>query len=287
MIVISPDEEHDRDVEEAVEILGPPSRSPSPSPQISSRRPRIAREATLASSNHTLASSPMISDTVPSAIRSELSPGPDMSYHSSGSSPGVVSTTSSPPLSPRPINSSDDLERFRDLFYRPPALAERRPSSSSTPSSEAPSRPSMSRKASGSIPIELGNAARSTRSLSGLTSLARQLSENLGELQDQEEAEAMRAEYGARGSPRWTSRYDGLVEEPEDDERRLPPELASLSSRTGLSPKSPLRLPLDADLVLSQPVDVVPEDVESSRASSLLEMPIEDDSARTCYPLFM
>ncbi|KAI0737435.1 hypothetical protein C8Q80DRAFT_1276439 [Daedaleopsis nitida] len=41
--------------------------------------------------------------------------------------------------------------------------------------------------------------------------------------------------------------------------------------------QSPLRLPLEEDLALSQPVHMIPEDMESSRAPSMLEMPLDDE----------
>ncbi|KAI0715896.1 hypothetical protein C8T65DRAFT_642804 [Cerioporus squamosus] len=234
MVVISPDEEVE---EEMADMLHPRSMSGSGVDSSGRRRPKMLREATQGSSNHTLASSPM-SSINPPAFRPELL-ARERSFNSSGSSPGVVSTQSSPPLSPRPINSSDDLERFRDLFYRPPE--------SRTPSSED-AVPTVSRRPSGSIPIELN--ARSTRSLSGLTTLARQLSDREHEL---EEADP---------------RYGGLAgQRPQDLGPDPPGVLSQSSSRSGYlrDAQSPLRLPLDEDMVLSQPIDVVPEDVESSQ----------------------
>ncbi|KAI0715891.1 hypothetical protein C8T65DRAFT_642778 [Cerioporus squamosus] len=242
MVVISPDEEVE---EEMADMLHPRSMSGSGVDSSGRRRPKIIN---------------------PPAFRPELL-ARERSFNSSGSSPGVVSTQSSPPLSPRPINSSDDLERFRDLFYRPPE--------SRTPSSED-AVPTVSRRPSGSIPIELN--ARSTRSLSGLTTLARQLSVNLEEMQDREHE----LEEADRASPMWGARYGGLAgQRPQDLGPDPPGVLSQSSSRSGYlrDAQSPLRLPLDEDMVLSQPIDVVPEDVESSRASSMLELPIEDDGS--------
>ncbi|TFK80902.1 hypothetical protein K466DRAFT_503075 [Polyporus arcularius HHB13444] len=259
-MVISPNEESD---EETADMLHPHSRlGPGVDPS-GRRRPKLSREVTQGSSNHTLASSPM-SSINPPAFR----PKRERSFTSTDSSPGVVSNQSSPPLSPRPTNSSDDLERFRDLFYRPPE--------SRTPSSED-SLPPVSRRPSGSIPIELN--ARSTRSLSGLTTLARQLSVNMEEMQDRE----YELEEADRVSPMWGTRYGGLAGQRPDDLGPDPPGvLSQSSSRSGYlrGAQSPLRLPLDEDMVLSQPIEVVPEDVESSRASSMLELPIEDDDVR-------
>lgn len=184
--------------------------------------------------------------------------------HSSGSSPGAVSHDSSPPLSPRAINTSDDLERFKDLFYRP----ERQRSQDS--------RPSMgSRQTSGSIILDVGSQ-RSTRS--GLSTLARQLSEELEEL---------RQEYGSpehdRDSQRsWGRRFGGLrgpqPDEVDEDTSNRDVVLAQLSnSPEGLRPTdSPVQMPIDVSFV--SPEGNIPEDVESSRASSILEIsPLNDE----------
>ncbi|CDO71406.1 hypothetical protein BN946_scf184908.g164 [Trametes cinnabarina] len=262
MVIISLDEEVE---EEMADMLHPRSMSGSGVDSSGRRRPKMLREATQGSSNHTLASSPM-SSINPPAFRPELLAW-ERSFNPSGSSPSVVSTQSSPPLSPHPINSSDDLERFRDLFYRPPE--------SRMPSSED-AVPTVSHRPSGSIPIELN--ARSTRSLSGLTTFAHQLSINLEEMQDREHE----LEEADRVSPMWGARYGGLAgQRPQDLGPDPPGVLSQSSSRSGYlhDAQSPLRLPLDEDMVLSQPIDVVPEDVESSRASSMLELPIEDNGS--------
>ena len=179
---------------------------------------------------------------------------------SSGSSPGAVSHDSSPPQSPRVINTSDDLERFKNLFYKPERQA----------SQDSSQRPSMgSRQASGSIILDVGSQ-RSTRS--GLSTLARQLSEELEEL---------RQEFGShehdRDSQRsWGRRFGGL-RGPQPDEMDEDPSnrnvvLAQLSnSPEGLHPtESPVQMPIDVSFV--SPEGNIPEDVESSRASSILEM---------------
>ena len=231
-------------------------------------RPRMnRREATRSSSNHTLASSPMEFVNPPSF---RLQPNDDRltaNGHSSGSSPGVISHDSSPPLSPRSINANDDLERFRDLFYQPPPRA----SSPDDGSEVAFRRPAPSRQPSSSV---------STRSVSGLTTLARQLAEDLEEIRHFSGENMDDIE----GSPMFGRRVGGL--------RGLRPENASPdpnvvlsgpSSGAGTPPEAsspPLRFPLDQTASLAQPTINVPEDVEeSSRASSVLEYsPQESDS---------
>ena len=84
--------------------------------------------------------------------------------HSSGSSPGMHSQSSSPQMSPRPLGSVDDLDHFRDLFYRPTV------------------RRTDGAGSSGAAPSTLSWDMSSHRNGSGLTSLARQLSVELEEL---------------------------------------------------------------------------------------------------------
>ncbi|KAI0367408.1 hypothetical protein BV20DRAFT_950322 [Pilatotrama ljubarskyi] len=263
IVVLSPEQEP---VEEDLGMLSPHSKASSGVLESRGRRPGVTREATQVSSNHTLASSPM--ENVNPPVFRKVPSASQRSFNSSGSSPGVVSQQSSPPLSPRPITNNDDLDRFRDLFYRPPE--------SRTPSSED-SLPPISRRPSGNIPIEL--TARSTRTLSGLTSLARQLNENIEEM---EAYEAMGEGYERdRASPMWGARYGGLGGQRPDDLGPEPTQVLSQSppgliyEREGTG--TPLRLPIHANLALSQPSDNIPEDVESSRASSMLELPVEED----------
>ncbi|KAI0084078.1 hypothetical protein BDY19DRAFT_1060601 [Irpex rosettiformis] len=221
------------------------------------RRPSLSHASSggVASINNTTASSPLGHLNPPLFRRGA-------SNTSSGSFPGAMSHESSPPLSPRVISNSDDLERFKDLFYRP----ERQRSQDSS------QRPSIgSRQASGSIILDVGSQ-RSTRS--GLSTLARQLSEELEEL---------RHGYGShehdrdRDSQRsWGRRFGGLRGPQPDEEDEDPSNrevvLAQLSnSPEGMHPtESPVQMPIDITFV--SPEGNIPEDVESSRASSILEM---------------
>ena len=221
-------------------------------------------------SNHTLASSMLENEHTPSS-RHALPPH-ERSFNSSRSSPGLVSTQSSPPLSPHLFQSSD-LQEFKDLFYKP--------ENSSPPQERAP----ISRNQSlGSFQIDLNMSMnmRSTRSVSGLTTLARRLDQNAEEMPDEEGFD-----------PMWEALHGAEAGRRLGDVGRERPEMVSKSSSgsgsgSGLGyrregTQSPLRLPIDADLVLSQPVDVVPTDVESSRASSMLELPLEENPARESY----
>ncbi|KAH9923447.1 uncharacterized protein BXZ73DRAFT_91452 [Epithele typhae] len=227
VVVISPSAEEDGIVE-ARDILGVRSRTDSSN--VGGRRPGMTpRETTGTSSNHTLASSTMESVDPPTF---QVAPSPNPS-HRSGSSPGEVSISSSPPVSPHPFSATEnDMQQFRDLFYRPPL--ERSPEHGQPPVHHTKT----------SIPIEL-SGGRSTRSLSGLTTLARQLSVNLGELQDHEEA---LEQLEGRGSP-WST---ASVYSRGEDGQPMPVRVGSQSSslRSGFrreGGQSPLRLPLDAE----------------------------------------
>ena len=218
-------------------------------------------------SNQTVASSPM-DHVIPPAFRRTASGMSRTSFStklgSSGSSPGMMSRDSSPPQSPRPLNTSEDLERFRDLFYRPSHS-----NSSESMAQGAADRPGPVSR-SGSITFDV--ASQSTRS--GLSTLVRQVSEDL---------EEVRQLYNSRDdlvdeASIWGRRQGGVRgPRPLHDRDSDPPNVVLArfaSSHSGSSPRSeydsPLRLPIDTSFV--SPSTNIPEDVESSRASSLLEL---------------
>ncbi|KAH9924070.1 uncharacterized protein B0H18DRAFT_1095185 [Fomitopsis serialis] len=203
------------------------------------------REATRSSSNHTLASSPMDSVNPPSFRAQPTEERLTTNGQSSGSSPGMISHDSSPPLSPRSFNASDDLERFRDLFYQPPP----RPETPEEARLDTFSPPTPSRQPSSGV---------STRSVSGLTTLARQLADDIDELR-QISRDSMD---DSEASPMWGRRFGGLRGQPH-------PEASS----------PPLRFPIDRTASLAQPTINVPEDVEeSSRASSIIQYASYEES---------
>ncbi|TCD63367.1 hypothetical protein EIP91_005620 [Steccherinum ochraceum] len=222
-----------------------------------------------AASSQALVSSPL--DSTP-PFRRRGSSGGRLSTgdhgRSSGSSPGLISQASSPPLSPRPLPVPGDLDRFRDLFYRPADRA-------SSVSSDSPlSRPGPSSRQN-SLPLDVSSTA--SRSVSGLTNLARQLSEDLEELREVERDRS--SERDSRDSRMWGRRFGGLRgERPEDmDDPNLilsPSQLSSDSSSPGGSATLPLRLPTDTSFVdpsSNYPEDIRMDETESSRASSVLE----------------
>jgi serine/arginine repetitive matrix protein 2 len=159
--------------------------------------------------------------------------------HSSGSSPGLHSQSSSPQMSPRPLGSVDDLDHFRDLFYRPTV------------------RRTDGAGSSGAAPSTLSWDMSSHRNGSGLTSLARQLSVELEEL-------------NARFDP-----TDGTPLE------QTPDGLQFILSEARDSGSLGDMLTLDRERLLAfRPSFNFPEDVDSFRSSSsvLRRSPGEDDT---------
>lgn len=181
-------------------------------------------------------------------------PTPLRHMESSGSSPGL-SNDSSPPLTPRPLGRLDDLERFQDLFYNPLATRPELPAAP-VPLSEPEDQP-------------FAVSPILTRNRSQLTTLVRQLSEDLNELRNEERV------------PDHDDLFGGL----NDEHSRGPLISVGRSSWSDgsssvlgsthlfLSTLPPLH-PLDQPDVPSR--DNFPEDVESEVSSLSDRIPEED-----------
>ncbi|KAF7352626.1 hypothetical protein MVEN_01228300 [Mycena venus] len=201
--------------------------------------------------NHTAASSPV--DPAVSHEHRLTPPTPPLPiYHPSDSScsPVQQSEASSPPRSPPPIGSVDDLDEFRDLFYKPNLTDE---------VLNNLSRPVSGRQNSITWDIASTTRTQRTRTGSGLTSLARQLSQEFEELRairHQEHAGSVDSESSISRFSRFPTEADlqfvfadsrsELLRAIEPVRPQLPPEAMS-----AFHPSSHL-----------------PEDVVSSRASS-------------------
>ena len=207
---------------------------PSPLPHATSDNPDAASPRT--------ASSGQVN---PSAFSVPLTPVWGM--EPSGSSPGL-SNSSSPPLTPGTLERLDDLERFQDLFYNPTAHRSRSPEMSTTV-----------------LSAELEDLRFTTspanlaRSRSQLTTLVRQLSQDLHELRNEELA----------GN-------DGRLVGVSDEQWRNPvistgPPSSSGSSRPALGPihtfLPTLSIRHSFDQPLSSSRQNFPEDVESELSS--------------------
>lgn len=223
-------------------------------------------------SNHTLASSPPNSINPPAFRQSpESAVGiGGIQEQSSGSSPAMISHDSSPALSPRPINFSDDLERYRDLFFQPVSR------SGSPSAADRPVVPPESRDGASDITSQL------KRTASGLAHLARQLHEDLEEFQYRPRLSADSMD--THSSPIWGRRYGGLRGGQRGDTTDPNIILSRSSSHSPPGGIVPLRLPAEhpsADHELVAMSDI-PEDVHSTRGSSDLELsPYTEDDAGT------
>ncbi|KAJ7180298.1 hypothetical protein C8R43DRAFT_396420 [Mycena crocata] len=211
--------------------------------------------------NHTVGSSPV--DPTVSHVHRLTPPTPPLPTN--GSSPAMESATSSPPRSPPPIGSVDDLDDFRDLFYKPNLTDE---------VLNNLSRPSSTRQAS--ITWDLASTTRTqrTRTGSGLTSLARQLSQEFEELRairHRTTSESMESESSISRFSRFPTENDIQFIFTESEMAR------SIS-------EDPIRPPLpEATLSAFQPSSHLPEDVESSRTSSPMNGQLDDDEEHASF----
>lgn len=221
--------------------------------------PQAARKPSDPQSAHTFASSPLMHSSTPP---------PDLPRNESAWSnevyvPRTTSTSPespSPPISPHPLGNPDDLENFYDLFYRPN------------------SKPAPARQSSGSSSASPSGSHR-RRAGSGLTSLARQLNEEFEQMTNERE--------GSQYSRSSTMDLPGSISRRPTDstlefvfEETSQP--ASLSSTGGVS------LIGRSTISAFHPSPVyIPEDVESSRASSPLELEEDDTGTESLSPLKM
>lgn len=186
-------------------------------------------------------------------------------------SPAVTSTTStsSPRVTAHHFSSPTDLESFQDLFYRPNNHLRPSPSEAAFP--DTPSPPNISTTA-------WDRNMQGRRTESGLTSLARQLSEEFELMALERERSSSQYSF-----TRSSSRQQGshISRRPTDGSLQFVFEEASQSES----------LPeLDDDhpaIHAFQPSGSLPEDVESSRASSLIErMKTEDEDDTGTGPTY-
>ena len=176
---------------------------------------------------------------------------------STGSSPGL-SNNSSPPLTPRPLDRLDDLERFQDLFYNPTPT---RPQSFGSPPVAVPATEPEDRFSASPVNLTSGG--------SQLTTLVRQLSEDLYELRNEEPI--------LEDDGRLDGQNDGQSGDPltsvgsPSTQNGSPPALGvTYSFLSNLSPRHPLDRPVASSR------QNFPEDVESELSSLSDRIPEED-----------
>ncbi|KAJ7240333.1 hypothetical protein B0H12DRAFT_1134986 [Mycena haematopus] len=215
-----------------------------------------SRSSNAKDTNHTATSSPV--DPTVSHEHQLTPPTPPLpsNYHQSdSSSPVQHSAASSPPRSPPPVGSVDDLDQFRDLFYKPHLTDEvvnnlSRPASGRQPSitwDMASTKASTTR-------------TQRTRTGSGLTTLARQLSQEFEELRvmrQQTRSESLDSESSISRFSRFPTEND--IQFVFADSRS--DMLRSIGEQVQSDPSSEAMLAF-------HPSNHLPEDVVSSRASS-------------------
>lgn len=175
-------------------------------------------------------------------------------------SPSPIGTSGSPSprLSPHSLGSPNDLDSFHDLFYKPTAP--------STPM-EKEDHP-MSSSSGPLLTSEI--ALRSRRTGSGLTSLARQLSEEYEHM----ERERTNSQYSYSSSSGRAA--SGLVRRPTNSSLKFVfEEMPRSASPMAEEVEEGEEVDPDATEVF-KPAFRVPEDVHSS-ASSIVERPVEDE----------
>ncbi|KAI0247995.1 hypothetical protein BJV78DRAFT_1156825 [Lactifluus subvellereus] len=214
-------------------------------------------------SNHTISSSPVETLDPPVFTASMLT------YSSLGDEPLPGSHASSPQQSPPPLSRLEDLDRYRNLFYRP------RPSGSSrTPSDE---HPRVSSRDTGSLDV---NPTGSVSSASGLVGPTRQLG---GEFEAMLDVRHLDGTGSLRDSPprMWGLRYGGTRGGDGTGTRTDPNVVLSVASDLEMNSPEVTRLPLSLHRNLGRPSDAsltihIPQDVESRASSVLDRSEIED-----------
>lgn len=178
----------------------------------------------------------------------------------------VTSTSSSPHLTPRHLGSLHDLECFQDLFYRPNNQLRK-----SSNNMDEPAFPDTSPPPNFSTAAWDRHMRTSRNTESGLTTLARQLSE---------EVEMMALERERLGSQYSASMSSPLSRQQSRSVCSRQPTEGSLQFVFEDAGQSEL---LDHPATHAfQPSDNLPEDVESSRASSLIErIEVDEDEDDT------
>ncbi|KAF8626493.1 hypothetical protein AX17_006548 [Amanita inopinata Kibby_2008] len=240
------------------------------------------------SSNHTLASSPLVPDPSPPG-RQSVSAYSSMFVNVSKQ----TSANSSPLMSPVPrIGSPDNLEPFRDLFYRPADDSE--DASDVLPSPPVPTSEPYPPQSPDNVPWDVGSS-RSRRTGSGLTSLARQLGEELEQMTLERQQHDLNQcsrdgtfGYGEGDLGRNSaiaSAFDGAGTSLQGSHINteagpLPVMFEGLPEQDETSEKM-----FEEDEHLDRlsafhPTSTIPEDVESSRMSSPIDGTADDDTAR-------
>ena len=219
------------------------------------RQPIIENNLALSEDSDALLKPSLTNQIVPSPPK-RRSPIPLLlSDRAVSTSPTATSTSSSPPVTPRRLGSPNDLESFQDLFYRPSNDLQRSPIEAALP--DTPSPPHFSAS------WDRGTRRRKTES--GLTSLARQLSQEFDLITRERE----------RSSQHSSIQSSSRQQRGNISRQTTVHSLEFVSEEAGhLEPVPDIHC---RAIQAFQPSDSLPEDVESSRASSDIEVTDVDD----------
>lgn len=175
------------------------------------------------------------------------------------------SNSSSPTPSPRSIGSPHDLEQFHDLFYKPSYTRDQSPNIVTEKRSLSPTS---------SLKWEMANRGHLSRTGSGLTSLARKLSEEYEQLEKERKTDSSYSSNSYRSKPL----HDGHVRKITEGGLRFVFEEPTV--RSGMSSdQNTLDFETDPDttMVITPPFGHIPEDVGSADLPSVMERSIEGD----------
>ncbi|KAH6918180.1 hypothetical protein BKA70DRAFT_1366521 [Coprinopsis sp. MPI-PUGE-AT-0042] len=173
------------------------------------------------------------------------------------------SGSSSPTPSPRSIGSPHDLEQFRDLFYRP---------SYTRNQTDSPSPADRPTSSVASITWDLAN--RGHRTGSGLTSLARQLSEEFEQLEKERRTDSSYSSGSYRSKPM----HDGHVRKTTEGGLRFVFEEPTIMSRSSTDQNtSDFDTDQDTTMVITPAFGNIPEDVGSGDLPSVMEKAFEEE----------
>ncbi|KAF9266272.1 hypothetical protein L218DRAFT_897317 [Marasmius fiardii PR-910] len=197
-------------------------------------------------------------------------PAPLARNYSVTSSPGESSTSSSPPMTSPVLGNPDDLDNYRDLFYRPRGMSV---------DGETPPLNVLNTR---SPPHPLSNIPWDVRSQgtnrTGLTSIVRQLSEELDDAHDEQPRRSISLSSRSSLSVLRQSVYATGRTPPTDSSLRFVfsniPETASVEAVTRVKPVANEH---DAHGSFYPSIQV-PEDIETSTRASSPTSPIDDEA---------
>ncbi|KAL0580529.1 hypothetical protein V5O48_001516 [Marasmius crinis-equi] len=188
---------------------------------------------------------------------------------STSSSPGGSSSSSSPPMSPPLLGNPDDLEKYHDLFYRPRGM--------SVDSTTQPLNPRSPIRQPSNIPWDVRSQGTGR---TGLTSIVRQLSEELDDTHDDQLRRSLSLSSRSSLSALRQSAYATGRSPPTDTSLRFVfsdiPETASVDA---VSRVKPVGGDQDAHGAFF-PSGQIPEDIETSTRASSPTSAIDDETLK-------